>query len=217
VLDPTMALVYELARTLRSIPLLPRSVQNVTVRAALVNHIDGNVIANTPIWTLNHNGQIVVYTGNLPIFLNRLATESYSYIQDVIDVKDRVSIALRLWVGCIEGAKMIRFSSVIESNEFSFGKVSFERIRTAEDRHMESLYINSLASLDILYLAGVEAAPELKKQRGEYYSLEGVSQNSPVQSHPNEYLKDFRRKVIEEKRDDNYHNLFFLKYKISNK
>ncbi|MGB6673243.1 MAG: hypothetical protein WBE34_12490, partial [Candidatus Nitrosopolaris sp.] len=194
VLDPTMALVYELARTIGQIRPLPRSVQNITVRAALVNHIDSNVIANTRIWTMNHSGQILAYPGNLAIFLNRTANESSSYIPDVNDVKDLVSMALRLWVGCIEAAKMIRFSSVIESNEFSFGKVSFERIRTGRDRRIESLYINSLASMDILYLAGAEAAPELKKLRKEYYSLEGVSQNSPVRGYPNEYLKDFRRK-----------------------
>lgn len=66
-----------------------------------------------------------------------------------------------------------------------------------------------------MYLAGVEAA-ELKKLRREYYTFEGVSQNSPVQNYRNEYLKDFgTRKVTEEKRDDIYRNFFQIQNKIA--
>lgn len=140
-----MAIVYEVARSLGSVHLFSQSLQNVTMRAVLVNHLDSNVIANTLLWACIHTGQTVLYLDNLPTFLNKTAIESYSYISEVSNVKDRVNIPLRLWVGCIEAAKMIRFTSVIESKEYSFGKVICERIHTTEDRRNEALHIYSLA------------------------------------------------------------------------
>ena len=82
-IDPTMSIVYEVARSLGSIPPLSQSLQNVTVRAKLADHLDSSVIANIPLWEFTNAGQVIVYLDNLPIFLHNTVAESYSYITDV--------------------------------------------------------------------------------------------------------------------------------------
>lgn len=183
-IDPTMAIVYELAKTLGTVPVFPQSLQQLSARAILVNHIDTTVVAKTPLW--NQAGKFLFV--NLSTFLESISSESGDYISDISDINIRVNIALRLWVGCIEAAKMIRFTSVVGSKDYSSVNVTYEKNLSPDDRSLESIHVDSIASQDWIYLAGPEAAPEFKKLRKEHYTFAGVSQNSPVRKYPNNYL-----------------------------
>jgi hypothetical protein len=44
--------------------------------------------------------------------LNEIAQLSMAYLTEQMDEKLRKNILLRLWMGCMDGAKAIRFSSV---------------------------------------------------------------------------------------------------------
>ncbi|MGB6591838.1 MAG: hypothetical protein WBE68_10065 [Candidatus Nitrosopolaris sp.] len=52
-IDPTMATVYELAKTLGTVPVFPQPLQQLSARAILVNHLDTTVVANTPLWIID--------------------------------------------------------------------------------------------------------------------------------------------------------------------
>jgi hypothetical protein len=150
-IDPTMAIIYELAKSLGTVPILPQSLQQLSARAIFVNHLDTTVIANIPLWMSNQARQFSLYVNKLSTFLDRAASESCYYITDISDVKTRVNTALRLWVGCIEAAKMIRLTSVIGWKDYSFGKVTYQKYLTPDDRYRESIYVDSLASEDDLF------------------------------------------------------------------
>jgi hypothetical protein len=47
-----------------------------------------------------------------------------------------------------------------------------------------------LSKVDLVYAAGVEAAPVYKKLVKEYYSFAGVPSNSIVRRYSNEYQKE---------------------------
>jgi hypothetical protein len=50
--------------------------------------------------------------------------------------------------------------------------------------------IDLLSKVDLVYTAGVEAAPVYKKLVREYYSFAGVPSNSIVRRYSNEYRKE---------------------------
>jgi hypothetical protein len=50
--------------------------------------------------------------------------------------------------------------------------------------------IDLLSKVDLVYAAGVEAAPVYKKLVKEYYSFAGVPSNSIVRRYANEYQKE---------------------------
>jgi len=213
-IDPTMAIVYELAKTLGTVHVFPQPLQQLSARAILVNHLDTTVVANTPLWIIDQAGQFL-FVNDLSTFLDSTASESGDYISDISDINVRVNIALRLWVGCIEAAKMIRFTSVIGAKDYSTVNVTYEKYLSPDDRFMESIRVDSIASQDWIYLAGAEAAPEFKKLRKEHYTFAGVSQNSPVRKHPNSYLiQPNTRSVSKEKEFHVYRRAFLLKYRI---
>lgn len=82
---------------------------------------------------------------------------------------------MRLWSGCLAAAKTIALETKDGQNNPTKRAANFK-------------VIDSLASGDPVYLAGVEAAPALKKHRSEYYSFEGVPLDSIVRKYPNEFL-----------------------------
>ena len=210
-IDPTMAIVYELAKTIGTVPQFPQPLQQLSARAILVNHLDTTVVANTPLW--NQAGQL--FLNNLSYFLDSTANESGDYLSDISDINIRVNIALRLWVGCIEAAKMIRLTSVIGSKDYSSLNVTYEKYLSPDDRSLESIHIDSIASQDWIYLAGAETAPEFKKLRKEHYTFAGVSQNSPVRKYPNNYLVQPQpRSISKEKEFHIYRRAFLLRYRI---
>jgi hypothetical protein len=89
-----------------------------------------------------------------------------AYLTEQMDEKLRKNILLRLWMRCMDAAKAIRFSSVA-------GEL-----------------IDLLSKSDLIYAAGVEAAPPYKKLVKQYYSFEGIPSDSIVRKYSNEYQKD---------------------------
>ena len=89
-IDPTMAIVYELANTIGTVAQFPQPLQQLSARAILVNHLDTTVVANTPLW--NQAGQL--FLNNLSYFLDSTANESGDYLSDISDISIRVNIAL---------------------------------------------------------------------------------------------------------------------------
>jgi hypothetical protein len=87
--------------------------------------------------------------------LNNIAQISMSYLTEQLDDKIRKNILLRLWVGCIDAAKAIRFNSVAG---IKYGVV-VEAPITIEYRQSLFALIDLLSKTDLIYKAGVEAAP----------------------------------------------------------
>jgi hypothetical protein len=110
----------------------------------------------------------------------------------------------------MEAAKMIRFTSVAGSKLYKFGTITCEDVHTARDRKNDSLHVDFFASIDCIYLAGAEAAPDFKKMRKEYYSFKCVSRNSPVGGHANEYLIESDTKTVIEEKDGRTYNRFYV-------
>ena len=80
---------------------------------------------------------------------------------------DQVSIALRLWAGCLDAAKTIALETLSGPNAASNRAAAFSQIE-------------SVAKNDPVYRAGVEAAPSFLNARGQPYELEGVPAGAAV-------------------------------------
>jgi hypothetical protein len=168
VVDPNMDTALRWANQLGPPPTLPPSLQNVIQRAKLVNNIDTTNLATALFLdsqgNLNLNGKHQC--------LSEVARLSLPYIQDVDDNNVRVNIALRLWSGCLSGAKTIALQTRSGPN-------------TPEMRaSIFSTKIDPLAQEDPIYCAGVEAAPSFKRLRNDPYSFEGVPEESVVWRYP---------------------------------
>ena len=111
------------------------------------------------------------------VILRRLDDLYRNLLDDQISENQRVSIALRLWSGCISAAKMI----AIETRD---------GIITPEKRKQIFGDIDSLAMVDPIFCLGVESAPAYKKIHQQCYSFVGVPGTSHVRKCSNEYLKD---------------------------
>ena len=86
----------------------------------------------------------------------------------------------------MDAAKAIRFSSVAGIRD----GVVIDAPITTEHRHILFQLIDLLAKTDLIYAAGVEAAPIYKKLVKQYYSFNGVPSDSIVRKHSNEYQKE---------------------------
>lgn len=104
-----------------------------------------------------------------------------------ISQKGRKNILLRLWTGCIEAAKAIRFTHVAGIKD---GVVVEAPITYEYRQALFTSLIDLQSRIDLIYGAGVEAAPAYKKLLKEYYSLSGVPSNSIIRRYSNEYHKD---------------------------
>ena len=118
--------------------------------------------------------------------LNEIAQISVPYLSEQIDDMLRKNILLRLWTGCMEAAKAIRFTYVagIRNGVVIEAPISIE--------YRQSLFnlIDLLSKTDLICGSGVEAAPAYKKVLKEYFSLNGVPSNSIVTKYTNEFQKE---------------------------
>ena len=185
--DSNMLTTYSWAASLFQ-QELPSSLIDVEKRAKLVNEI------NAPLLQGNSRTSLLV---NLMLTdldrrekdrrLDDIAQTSLTYLTEQIDNKLRKNILLRLWTGCMEAAKAIRFSYVAGIRD----GVVIEAPITHEYRQaLFTSLIDLLSKVDIVYAAGVEAAPVYKKLVKEYYSFAGVPPNSIVRRYSNEYQKE---------------------------
>jgi hypothetical protein len=163
--------------------VLPLSLVDIEKRAKLLNEINTSLVKGK-------NGQdkmlIDLDIPEKDRRLNEIAQISMSYLTEQIDDIRRKNILLRLWTGCIEAAKAIRFTYVagITNGVVIEAPISIE--------YRQSLFnlIDLMSKTDLIYGSGVEAAPAYKKIVKEYYSLNGVPSNSIVRKYKNEYQKE---------------------------
>ena len=119
--------------------------------------------------------------------LDDVAQTSLAYLTEQMDNKLRKNILLRLWTGCMEVAKAIRFSYVAGIRD---GIITEAPITHEYRQTLFTSLIDLLSKVDLVYAAGVEAAPVYKKLVKEYYSFAGVPSNSIVRRYSNEYQKE---------------------------
>jgi hypothetical protein len=113
----------------------------------------------------------------IDIIFHRLDDLCRNQLGDQISENQRISIALRLWSGCISAAKTIAL-------ETSDGKLT-------PDRHRQFFNnVDNVAMEDTIFCLGVESAPAYKKIHQQCYSFVGVPGTSHVRKYSNEYLKD---------------------------
>ena len=118
--------------------------------------------------------------------LDDIAQISMSYITEELHDSTRKNILLCLWVGCIDAAKAIHFSYVSGVKD----GIVIEAPITVEYRQSLFALIDLLSKTDLIYKAGVEAAPAYKKILQQHYSFNGVPLDSAVGKYPNEYQND---------------------------
>lgn len=110
------------------------------------------------------------------VLFRRLDDLCRSLLDNLIDESQRVSIALRVWSGCLSAAKTI----AIETRDGTM---------TTEKRKEIFRDIERLVMADSIFCLGVESAPAYKKIHQQCYSFVGVPGTSHVRKYPNEYLK----------------------------
>lgn len=157
-----MNIALRVARGLAQPPLaLPAALIDVRTRAAFIDEIDKPLLVDS-------DG--IVRWEQFGAQLLAIAHASVDVMGEVDTELGRISIALVLWSGCLMAAKAIAFETRSGEN-------------TAAGRAQQFATIDGLASQDVLFCAGVEAAPAFKTQRAQHYSLEGVPHGSPVRRH----------------------------------
>jgi hypothetical protein len=165
--DPNMSIAYECAELLGHIDSIPESLKEVIKRAKYLDFVDKKMIMGSKLWEFNNKQQIQSFLANMD-------EKSIPWIYDIADRKQRISITLRLWAGCLDAAKNLR------------DKTATEQIITPERRARAFKgNIDLKASSDPIYFAGVEAAPILKKLRNEPIFTDGIPLESPVMNHLN--------------------------------
>jgi hypothetical protein len=167
--DPNPLMAYALAAALAPAPSLPPSLADIEQRAGLAMAVDrpfaGEVFGGELIPLL------VGVAREIGISIAVITDTSASYMPDVSAPLERLHITLRLWAGCISAAKTIAHLTRSGPN-------------SAEGRAQAFASIESLAMADVIFGAGVEAAPTFLRRRGQDYSFEGVPDNSRVRRYP---------------------------------
>jgi hypothetical protein len=165
--DPTSDIMYLWAKQCGDTKQLPTSLKNNGLKQAEVVEFVNMTLANQR-----------SKNANFPVILTDLS-EKDEFIQtirenkdtlqriihDVLSDRDRKNIALRLWAGCLDAAKTLRYAYVSERNPD--GTTKREEPITPQGRHTAfTSKIDHNAKQDPIYNAGVESAPiwELKTE-----------------------------------------------------
>jgi hypothetical protein len=170
--DPNMSIVYEFSKLLGPIDSIPESLQAVIKRAKYLDFVDRKMIAGSRLWEFNKQ--------QIESFLANMDKESIPWIYDIADGKQRINITLRIWAGCLDAAKNLRDKYVSRRND---GTVSEETILSEMREKAFKESIDTKASSDPIYYAGVEAAPVLKRLRNEPIFSDGIPSDSPVMNY----------------------------------
>lgn len=168
---------------------MPFSLINVEKRANLVAEINAPLIQGNSQASLGVNIMLKdLDAKEKDRRLDDTAQISMTYLTEQLDIKLRENILLRLWTGCMEAAKAIRFSYA--GGGIRDGVVTEAPITHEYRRALFASLIDPLSKVDLVYAAGVEVAPVYKKLVKEYYSFAGVPPNSIVRRYSNEYQKE---------------------------
>lgn len=149
--DPNLETTMKWARELGPSPELLGSLKKVERRASLVDEMDKKFVAGANLGLLDAQAK-----GERLELLGRI---SIGFMPKEKDARARCNVALRLWAGCMSAAKTI-------------GDRNNDYKNTPETRVKDFGMIDSTAKSDVLYRAGVEAAPAFKELRLEKYYLE---------------------------------------------
>jgi hypothetical protein len=165
---------------------LPSSLMDIEKRAKLVKEINGPLVSgNNPL--VADKMLIDLDNDEKDLRLDNIAQISITFITEQMDNKIRKNILLRLWTGCMEAAKAIRFNYVsgIKDSDVLEAPITHE--------YRQAIFtslIDLQCRTDSIYRAGVEAAPVYKKLLKQYYSFNGVPTNSIIRRYSNEYNKE---------------------------
>jgi hypothetical protein len=160
--DPNLETAMKWARELGPTPELPASLKKVEKRAKLVDMMDTQFVAGANLGILEAQTKSDL--------LESLGKVTSRFMPKEEAASARCNTALRLWAGCISAAKTISE----KNNEYR---------NTPETRARDFALIDSYASNDAVYRAGVEAAPAFKELRLEKYYLDGVPATSAVRKY----------------------------------
>lgn len=151
---------------------LPTSLKDVEMRAILIDKIDFPITGegNTANILLEYMTE-----DERQIRLGEALRIADSFLTDQISEISKKSVILRLWSGCLDAAKSIATETL-------------DGTTSPESRKEHFFQIDIFARWDSVYRAGVQTAPALKKIRKQYYSFDGVPNDSPVRRFPNEFL-----------------------------
>jgi hypothetical protein len=139
--DPNMSIALSVARGLSHRPLvLPDALEDVQPRAKFILEIDKPLLFDV-------NG--VAQWGEFGAHLRAIAQLSAGVMPGVSSELDRVAIALAMWAGCLMAAKAIAFETLSGTN-------------TVDGRAQAFVTIDNVAAEDMLFRAGVEAAPRVQ-------------------------------------------------------
>jgi|SRR5215208_5219254 hypothetical protein len=166
---------------------LPSSLMDIEKRAKLVNEINGTLVRGNNPLVADRMLLIDLDNNEKDLRLDDIARISIAFLTEQMDDKIRKNILLRLWTGCIEAAKAIRFTHVAGIKD---GVVVEAPITLQYRQAIFASFIDLQSSIDLIYRAGVEAAPAYKKLLKEYYSFSGVPSNSIIRRYSNEYNKE---------------------------
>ena len=144
-------------------PVLPKSLQDVQQCARLIDQIDSKLIRDSFLDELDDNEKAER--------LNNITEVIRQFISDVNDDNEIKNLILRLWAGCMSGAKGIALETKSGPNTPELREKIFGQ------------KIDIVSERDPIYRAGVEAASTFKRLRNEVYSFEGVPERSPVKEH----------------------------------
>ena len=149
-------------------PTLPASLEPIAKRAEVVKHVNGPLVWDLFCLEPQFSQQILGVTliSRTAERIRDLAATTAECIDDVQDPLQRINIVLRLWAGCLMGAKTI-------ADQTNDGPV------TPQDRqsNVEQIIAPRCKS-DAVFAKGVEAAPAFKRLLEQDYFLTGVPAES---------------------------------------
>jgi hypothetical protein len=181
--DLTMYTLYHWAKECGNAPPLPGSLkENCLKRAELVQYVNNELGKKRTTTEENRNQNfptILLFPKEKDEFIQILEENEdsvQSILHDVYSDGDRKNIALRLWVGCLYTAKLLRRDYVAEHNSDGTPK----RLEPITPKMRQDNF-NSMAEIlleDPIYEAGVQAAPvwelKLNEEPDKKMSLEGI-------------------------------------------
>ena len=161
--DLNMEIAYSWAQELAQTVSLPQSLENVKIRADLINKLNNrlNIDINRDLELGSKTGQLHYLDKQQMELLGDITRLIHRYIDGYNDENKLASIALRLWAGCLSAAKTIAHGTRDGENTVSIRNSIFNSI-------------DERCKIDSVYRAGVETAPIWKRQIGDTFSFDGV-------------------------------------------
>jgi hypothetical protein len=163
--DPNMELAFHFAKALGSAPPLPAPLSDLSKMTDMMLSINGG-LTQDPYFQGPGNAGLLVPIAALVVAAERirnLAEATKDYMPG-LDPLQRVNVALRLWAGCLDAAKIV-------SDVTSSGKND-----AAERKKLMPVLLARAAECSI-YAAGVPAGPAVRKRRGQPVIYEGIEEH----------------------------------------